>query len=163
MKIETDPVDQVLTQWRRERPDLDGSGLAVVLRVALLAGTFSDRLKEVLAPSELAPFEFDVLSALRRAEGSDSLTPTELCTSAQLTSGAMSHRLNQLEARKLIRRRAKPNDRRSVTVALTAKGRRLVDEVLGARMEDAKRSLGALSSKEQRELARLLRTLTSSI
>lgn len=158
-----DAVDQMLAQWQAQRPDLDSSGMAVVLRVLLLSGVFSERLKETLAPAGLAPWEFDVLSALRRAGGSGGLTPKELCKSAQLTSGAMTHRIDRLEERGLVRRRSSRTDRRSVFVALTARGRALVDGIVGARMADAAESLGALGREERQELARLLRTVSKGL
>ena len=158
-----DAVDDMLAQWREERPDLDPTGMAVVLRVGLLAGVFADRLKDILAPAGLAPWEYDVLSALRRSDPRRGLSPTELCRSAQLTSGAMTHRLDRLEERGLVRRRTAREDRRGVRVSLTSRGRRLVDGIVGARMADAAESLGALGRVETRELTRLLRRLSASL
>jgi len=158
-----DAVDDMLAQWREERPDLDPTGMAVVLRVGLLAGVFADRLKDILAPAGLAPWEYDVLSALRRSDPRRGLSPTELCRSAQLTSGAMTHRLDRLEERGLVRRRTARDDRRGVRVSLTPRGRRLVDGIVGARMADAAESLGALGRVETRELTRLLRRLSASL
>lgn len=154
---ERDDVDEMLVQWREQRPDLDSSGMAVVLRVLMLAGVFGERLKTTLAPSGLAPWEYDVLSALRREGRAGGLTPGELCESAQLTSGAMTHRLDRLEERGLVRRRAGKTDRRSVTVILSARGCSLVDSIVGSRMSDAAESLAAVSKKDRLELARLLR------
>lgn len=156
MKTERDTVDRMLAQWGRERPDLDSSGMAVVLRILLLAGLLSERLKDVLAPLDLAPFEFDVLSALRRA-GTRGVTPGELCESAQLTSGAMTHRLDRLQERGLVTRRPSRTDRRSFLVFLTGKGRALVDQAVAARMDDAAACIRALTKLEQRKLAQLLR------
>lgn len=162
MPRDRDAVDEMLDQWRRERPDLDSSGMGVVLRIQILAGIFADRLKETLAPSGLAPWEFDVLSALRRA-GPDGLSPTELCESAQLTSGAMTHRIDRLEEPGFVQRRAAEDDRRSIRVVLTSKGRAVVDEVIGARMADAYRSVAALGRKRRAELVRLLRAVSVSL
>jgi DNA-binding MarR family transcriptional regulator len=134
--------------------------MAVVLRVLMLSGVFSERLKATLAPAGLAPFEYDVLSALRRAGDGVGLTPKELCRAAQLTSGAMTHRLDRLEERRLVRRRTDRRDRRSLTVTLTARGRALVDGILGARMADASASLSGLSKAQRRALAELLRIVS---
>lgn len=154
-----DDVDAMLADWRAERPDLDPSAMAVVLRVLILSSHLSERLRAVLAPLDLAPWEFDVLSALRRAGRSGGRTPKELCHSAQLSSGAMTHRLDRLEERGWsIRKRAK-GDGRSVTVHLTPKGRALVDDAIKVRMEDAVESLGSLRASDQKSLARLLKLL----
>lgn len=157
-----DAVDGMLAQWRRERPDLDRSGMAVVLRILLLSGTFAERLKVILAPAGLAPWEYEVLSALRRV-GRTGLTPTELCRSTRLTSGAMTHRLDRLEERRLIRRRKRVEDRRSSVVLLTSRGRTLVEGLLAERMDDANACLKALGKAERRELARLLRLVGASL
>lgn len=154
-----DDVDEILAQWRRERPDLDPTGMGVVLRVLHLAGVFSSRLDDVLAPTALATFEYEVLAALRRADDGEGLTAKELCAAAQLTSGAMTHRLDRLEERGLVRRRPRPEDRRALAVTLTARGRRLVDSVLAARMEDAGDCVAGLSRKERLALNDLLRGL----
>jgi len=153
----------MLAQWRRQRPDLDSSGMAVVLRVVLLSGVLFDRLKAILGPVGLAPWEYDVLSAIRRAGNPSGVTPKELCRSAQLTSGAMTHRIDRLVARGLVRRQAGRADRRSVGVLLTARGRALVDRVIGDRMRDAIACLTPLRKKELAELTRLLRIVSRGI
>jgi DNA-binding MarR family transcriptional regulator len=158
---ESDTVDEMLAQWGRQRPDLDSSGMAVVLRVLLLSGVFAQRLKGVLAPAGLAPFEYDVLSALRRA--GRGVSPKELCRSAQLSSGAMTYRIDRLEERGLVRRRTDPQDRRGIAVELTSRGLALVEGILGARMADAAESLRPLTRREVRELARLLRIVSKSL
>jgi len=155
MDLPRDSVETMLQQWTVQRPDLELAGMAVVLRTLLVAGLLAERLKDILAPHDLAPWEFDVLSALRRSPGP--LSAGELAESAQLTSGGMTHRLDRLEEQGLVRRHSTPEDRRRVQVSLTPSGQELVDSVLGARMEDASRSLDALSPEERLQLARLLR------
>ena len=161
MAIKPDAVDGMLRQWKRQKPDLDSSGMAVVLRIMLLSGQFLDRLKDILEPAGLATWEYDVLSALRRAGPGVGVRPTELCKSAQLTSGAMTHRLDRLEERGLLRRESRTQDRRSIGVFLTPRGKKLVDSIVGARMVDAAECLGALKKKQRRELARLLRAVSA--
>jgi DNA-binding MarR family transcriptional regulator len=162
MPRQRDTVDEMLEQWARERPDLDTEAMGVVLRIQLLSGVFGDRLKQALRPMGVAPWEFDVLSALRRA-GKEGLSPSDLCDSGQLTSGAMTHRLNRLEEHGLIRREGARHDRRSVRVRMTAKGRALVDRVIGARMADAAEATAVLSRSKQTSLTRLLRTLCTGL
>jgi DNA-binding MarR family transcriptional regulator len=69
----------------------------------------------------------------------------------------MTNRIDRLETRGLVRRRPDRNDRRGVNVSLTVKGRRLIDKAIQHRLYSARESLSALSTAQQRELARLLR------
>jgi len=155
----TDVVDQMIRQWERERPDLDPSGLEVALRMPILADYLAAGLRACLASHGLAALEFDVLSALRRMGEPFCLSPTELCQAARLSSGAMTNRIDRLEQRKFVVRRADDSDRRSVAVALTARGRKVIDAAIATRMEQANAAVQSLQAKERRHLSRLLRTL----
>ncbi|MEZ5973653.1 MAG: MarR family transcriptional regulator [Planctomycetota bacterium] len=154
-----DRVDRMLAQWGRERPDLDPTALAIVLRILILGGTLAERLKSALAPLDLAPFEFDVLSALRRTGKRGGMSPGELCEAAQLTTGAMTHRLKRLEARGFVQRTVDPEDGRGRFVLLTQAGRKIADRAIEARMQEARDSIAHLSEPSQRELRALLRRL----
>lgn len=153
----------MLQDWRVQRPDLDAAAMGIVLRVLRTARELEDRLKAALEPHGLAPFEFDVLSALRRAGPDGARSAGELCRAAQLTSGAMTHRLDQLEERGFVLRREGAGDRRRVTVALTPAGRAAIDAAIVARMADAAACVADLPRGDRRELERLLRALGASM
>ena len=76
-----------------------------------------------------------------------------------LTSSGTTKRLDRLEQAGLIRRDPDPDDRRGTLITLTAAGRRLIDSVTEAHLENERRLLDALSDSEQRRLADLLRKL----
>jgi DNA-binding MarR family transcriptional regulator len=157
-----DHVDRVLAQWTRERPDLDTAPLAVVARVGRLARYFDLGLERVFAEHGVRRDTWDVLASLRRAGAPFRLSPTDLYRGLMRTSGAITNRLRRLERAGLIRRVLDPADGRSILVELTAEGRRLVDEVAPAHLENERRMLAALSPQEQRTLAELLRKLLAS-
>ena len=157
--MQKDVVDRVLKRWRDERPDLDPSPIAVVGRILLLAGAFERRANDALAAHELALSGFDVLAALRRAGSPYSLTPTELLSCVLLTSGAMTNRIDRLEAKGLVVRMPDLDDRRSMRVGLTPKGLRLVDEAVPVRFEEARAALETLTRQEEVLLGALLRKL----
>ena len=69
----------------------------------------------------------------------------------------MTARIDGLEARGLVRRRASKIDRRSVLVRLTSRGVTLVDEAIRTRWDDANDALSALSPASRRQLTVLLR------
>ena len=79
-----------------------------------------------------------------------------------LSSGAMTNRLDRLEEMGLVRRLPDPNDRRGRLVALTTRGRELVDEAVVAHVANEERLLSGLSGPERTDLADLLRKLLLS-
>lgn len=158
-ETERDVVDQLLRDWRRERPELDASAMAVVGRILHLGRLLEAGAGERLREAGIHYSDLDVLATLRRSGAPYRLTPTVLRKSVLLTSGAMTACLNRLEARGLIVRSAEDADRRSLSAALTAKGVRLIDKAIVARFEQADEAVAALTAAERAELARLLRKL----
>ena len=62
-----DEVDRIVSAWGRERPDLDLEPLQVFSRVSRLARLLEIARRKAFAAQSLEGWEFDVLSALRRA------------------------------------------------------------------------------------------------
>ncbi len=69
----------------------------------------------------------------------------------------MTNRIDRLETRGFVRRKADKDDRRSVIVCLTAAGRRAIDKAIQYRLEAARDSVRSLTAAQRRELAELLR------
>jgi DNA-binding MarR family transcriptional regulator len=156
---DTDGVDVILQQWRRERPDLDTSPIGVIGRISRLAREIERRLEPVYAACGLEPGWYDVLATLRRAGPPYRLRPTDFASSLMLTSSGTTKRLDRLEAAGHIARAPDPTDRRGVLITLTPQGRRLVDRATVRHMANEQRILSGLTSAEQRQLADLLRKL----
>lgn len=154
-----DPVDRLLAQWGRERPDLDVSPMGVVGRISRLARRIDLAQRATFARYELDPAGFDVLATLRRTGEPYALTPGALMRSAMVTSGAITQRLDRLEERDLVTRGPHPEDGRGVLVTLTAAGRELVDRVLPDHLATEQRLLAGLSATDRADLARLLRAM----
>lgn len=152
-----DGVDLMLRQWLLERPDLDTSALAVIVRVLMLHKTFLKMATSALSEVGLELWEYDVLSALRRQGAPFELAATELAKTTSLSSGAMTNRIDRLAAKKLVRRERDPTDRRGVIVVLTGKGVRVIDKAIQLRLEAADKGIQGLSKKERAALASLLR------
>ena len=160
--MERDLFDGILEQWAREKPDADTSGVIVVGRILLLAKYLQHSASERLAELDLDLSAFEVLAALWRQGPPYHLSPTELCRAAFLSSGAMTNRLDRLEASSLVARRPDPDDRRGLIIELTTQGKALVDQAVSTRLEEAKEVLAPLSETECEELTRLLRKLLAS-
>jgi DNA-binding MarR family transcriptional regulator len=158
-----DPVDLILEQWARERPDLDASPMAVVGRIQRLGRELERALVRVFARFDLGQGEFDVLATLRRAGEPYRLTPGALLESMMVTSGAVTKRVDRLEHAGLVARAPDPADRRGVLVGLTSEGLELVDRVVEAHVENEQNLLAGLTDAERERLARLLRKLGESV
>jgi len=157
--MKTDAVDEILEQWADERPELDTASLGVVIRIMSLYKTFLKQATNALLPLDLELFEYDVLSALRRQGKPYSLPATGLAKETDLSSGAMTNRVDRLEARGLVRRRPDETDRRGVIVSLSLQGKRIIDQAIQLRLDAADKSLRSLAATERKQLGALLRKL----
>ena len=154
-----DEVDEVMTAWHRERPDLATSPMAVWSRIHRLAALLDAERKRCFAEHGLEIWEFDVLAALRRAGRPYRLSPGQLLQQTHVTSGTMTNRVDRLRARGLVTRHADPSDGRAALIGLTAEGRRAVDEALGALVELEESLLVGWDPHERDTLAAMLRRL----
>lgn len=156
-------MDEIAAQWRRERPDLDFTPLALVGRLLRVTHLLDGELREGVAPHGLQPGWFDLLVALRRAGSPYELNPTELMRSTLLSSGGMTKRLDRLEEAGLVERRPDPDDRRGTLVRLTRRGRTVIDRALEAHLANEERLLRSLSGDDRRALDGVLRKLLSEL
>lgn len=154
-----DEVDDIVSAWHRERPDLEVDVMQVLSRVSRLASRHATTRDATFASHGLGAFEFDVLAALRRAGEPYQLTPGELSRSTHVTSGTMTHRITRLVERELVTRDSHPSDGRAAIVALTPAGRALVDAALSDLLVCEEHLLAELSRSQREQLAGLLRTL----
>ncbi|MEU4248188.1 MarR family transcriptional regulator [Amycolatopsis sp. NPDC026612] len=158
-----DHVDRVLEQWHAERPDLDVSPMGVIGRLTRLSAVVDGELRRTFARHGLDRATFDVLATLRRSGPPYRLTPTELMRSAMVTSGAITQRLDKMEARGLVERTPNEADGRGVRVQLTEAGGELIDRALPDHVETEHRILAALDDGAREELAATLRMLLESL
>ncbi|MFI2423344.1 MarR family winged helix-turn-helix transcriptional regulator [Streptomyces sp. NPDC018955] len=154
-----DPVDAIVEQWARVRPDLDTAGMEVFGRVFRLARAMGDRMEKEYAAYGISRGEFDVLATLRRSGEPYTLSPRQLSATLMLTTGGMTGRLDKLERAGLLRRSPDPRDRRGLQVTLTEAGLRLIDAAVGAGLAVQTEALSALGGERAGELAGLLREL----
>lgn len=151
-----DHLDLVLAQWARERPDLDVGPMGLIGRVLRLSRHLMREMEATLAGHGLNFASFDVLATLRRAGPPFALSPQDLLGTMMITSGTMTHRVDQLEKAGLVRRRPNPEDRRSVFITLTPAGMGRVDAVLAAHVATQARLVAGLDAGQRAVLSPLL-------
>lgn len=161
--VERDRIDELVSQWTRERPDIDASVMATVGRLLAVGLLVARRLDGFAAEHGLDRGQGDVLFALRRSGKPYRLSPSQLADSLLVTSGTMTNRLDRLEERGLIERLPNPSDRRGLDVRLTARGTRLADDLVGGHVENEKQMLAPLSAREREQLERITRKLLAHL
>ena len=128
-QTERDHIDRFLEEFKEEFPaevDLEVEG--IVDRIGGINRRLLRALDETLAEYGLSNAAYKVLSTLRWAGAPYRRSAGELAKMSDLSSGAMTSRLDQLEKAGLVRRLRDPEDRRGVLVEPTDEGQ----EALGA-------------------------------
>src|SRR5690606_32804451 len=118
MTITPDRVARIMSAWRRERPDLDTNPQGIIGRLHRLGDALTRELVPVYNSHGLGEGDFDVLATLRRTGAPFELQPSELALHTMVTSGAMTKRIDRLEAAGLVTRRPSGTDGRARVVAL---------------------------------------------
>ena len=116
--------------------------------------------REAFSRSDLESWEFDVLSALRRAGAPYQLSPKSLLQQTLVSSGTMTNRIDRLVARDLVERRTDPNDGRGILVVMTPKGQTRVDSAISTLLVAESELLSRLPPADRERLAALLRKLS---
>ncbi len=162
-ELPQDLIDQLITDWRQQRPDLDCQSMGVTGRLIHLGALLRASATEAIAPYDLAYTDFDILATLRRQGEPYCVTPTVLMDAILLTSGAMTAALRRLEARGLIERGADTTDGRVKTVSLSKAGVTMIEQAIAVRFAEASLATKGLSEDEAQTLQDLLRKLISSL
>ena len=157
MKLDT--VDKILAQWQRERPDLDASPMGLLGRMARLAKHLDRSIQATVSEFGLNPGEFDVLATLRRSGSPYQLSPTDLFNALMVSSGTMTHRIDQLERAEWVKRIPDPGDRRGTLIVLTDNGLKLIEQMVEAHVANGHNILSVLKESEHELLMPLLRKL----
>ncbi len=157
-----DEVDRLVEAWRRELPDLDVEPLHILSRLTRLARHLDLARRATFAELALEGWEFDVISALRRAGEPYELSPGALVAQTLSTSGTMTNRIDRLTDRALVERRPDPHDRRGVRVRLTRAGASRADEAICALVERERAFLAHLPPAKRTALTGLLADLLAT-
>ena len=155
---ERDHIDRFLEEISADLPtDLDLSVEGIVDRIGGIQRRIKWMHDETLEQLGLTLSDWHVLTALRWAGKPNRRKAGELARRADLTSGAMTSRLDALEAEGLVRRLRDPEDRRSVLVELTEKGRKRHEQAMGVQAKKEILLAEALTGREKEHLNALLR------
>lgn len=132
------------------------------LPLMLVNKLFSERKEKIFSTRyNLSSSEFDVLMALLCHN--EPMTPTNLYESMIFSSGGMTKLLKKLEEKKLIERIPSQKDKRSLLVALSRRGKKLVTDAFGDVVKINMEVLSKLEENEQATLENLLKKLLTEL
>jgi DNA-binding MarR family transcriptional regulator len=157
--VEKDHVDKFLERFGAELPLDDLVVEGIVDRIGGLNRRLNREMDDTLKDFGLNRGEWKVLGALWRLGEPHRLTPGELARIEELSTGAMTNRLDRLEEDGLVRRLPDPEDRRAIQVELTDKGRKTWEKAVAAQARKEAVVAAALDEREQEQLTKLLRKL----
>lgn len=160
MSDDSDLTDRIAADWRRERPDLDLTSVAVVGRLAFLAENVIGPVGErAVWQHGVSKAEFDVLATLRRFGTPYALSPSVLSAELMTSRAGMTKRIDRLEAAGLVNRSLDAEDRRSFRITLTEEGRRVADAALTELTRAFDQLVAGLDDAEHTGLDHALRAL----
>ena len=156
---ERDHVDVFLEIFGEHLPVKDLVVEGIVDRIGGLSRRFNREMDKTLEDFGLNSGESKVLGILWRAGEPHLASPGVLAKFAELSTGAMTNRLDRLEQAGLVRRLPDPDDRRAVQVELTEKGKRTWEKAVAAQAKKEAVVASALTDREKEQLTKLLRKL----
>jgi len=154
-----DHVDRFLETVNLAFPDIDLEVEGIVDRIGGIGRRLNRALDGTLAEFGLDMTEYKVLSVLSQAGEPYRSTPGRLSERMDLSSGAITNRLDRMEEAGLIQRLADPGDRRKVVVELTSRGQETYRNAVVVQAQKEALFAAALSGREKAQLNGLLRQL----
>jgi DNA-binding MarR family transcriptional regulator len=148
-------VRLALATW----PQIDPAVEAIVTQIHDVNSLIGSEMRESLGHVGLTIEEFKVLMALQpgpRTHGS-------LCRQLEVSTGAMTNRLDKLEREDLVSRAPDPRDRRGVLLSLTPAGGERLDAYIDHGAQRERKLLGGLTATDKRRLNDLLAKLLQSL
>ena len=118
-----------------------------------------DRFLEGMAPYQLKPVDFSVLSLVAHNPG---ITSRQLCATLGILPPNLVGMVNQLQQRELVARKPHPTDGRAMGLHLTPAGQKLVREAEKTAASIEADVAARLSAAEQRMLIALLKKVYKS-
>jgi DNA-binding MarR family transcriptional regulator len=153
---EQDHIDRWLEEIRNQLPMLDLRVEGIVDRIGGINRRIKRMLDETLEEHGLSSGEWHALGRLSRSPGGRR-TAGDLAKRAELSSAAMTNRLDRLEKAGLVRRHPDEHDRRTVQIEVTDAGRKLYERTVDAQAAKEAIVAEALTPKQQDQLNDLLR------
>jgi DNA-binding MarR family transcriptional regulator len=150
-----DPIAEARRHWDERWPG--GATMAAATSIMRAQQIVLARVDEALKPWSLTFARYELLVLLTFSK--EGILPLgKMGDRLMLHQASVTNLVDRLEQQGYVRRVPHPTDRRTTLAQLTAEGRAIVDDATKA-VVDASLGVAELSSKDQRDLDRILRKL----
>lgn len=136
-------------------PQADMPAMEVFSALLETSAEILSAVNSALSRKGITQARFRLLVQLRRA-GPAGLHPMDLAGALGVERATVTGLVDGIEEAGLARRVPCPEDRRSIMVALTPEGLRLIDSIAPQRLAKVAGLMGGLTSAKKKELVRLL-------
>jgi DNA-binding MarR family transcriptional regulator len=148
-------VRLALATW----PQIDPAVEAILVQLHDAERILLAQMRESLAHVGLTMEEFKVVMSLAAGP----MTHGALCRELEVSTGAMTNRLDKLEREDVVSRAPDPSDRRGVLLSLTEHGRERLDAYADRGAHRERTLLQGLTATDKRRLNDLLAKLLASL
>jgi DNA-binding MarR family transcriptional regulator len=155
-------ADQALRDLSEQYPQCDPSAVQTMLALLRLGAELEDATDEHFARYKLSRGRFVVLIMLHVSPGGE-MCCSDIAESVGVSRATMTGLLDGLERDGLIRRVDHPEDRRRITISLTANGRKLLDGILPDHFRRVANVMGSLGKEDRKKLVELLNKVRSAL
>ena len=152
----TDRVSRIEKDWKKLVPRGDTESVGVATRCRLLTEHFFQASQNSLANFDLVTYEWEVLAMLLRRGAPHQASAGVIARETGRSSASITHRLDKLGERGLVKRVTSKEDGRLVMAQLTAKGKKLAQKAVRPRLGAASDIVGNLKKSERKQLNALL-------
>jgi len=156
------PTTEVLSKFAQRYPQADISAISTFLYLLRVATDLSVSLDECLSRHGLLQGRWWVLILLMR-EDSRTSTPSALSEKAGVARATMTGLLDGLERDGLVTRIFDPNDRRRVSIQLTAMGQAKLDTVMPDYYRRLSLCMAGVSEPARTQLRQILQIINAGM
>ncbi len=150
------PDDKTLREFAERYQDMDPLAVKACIALARTASDLLTGFEAMLSRHGLSQGRFLALIVMNR-NPEEAIGPSELAAKVGVTRATMTGLLDGLHADELIVRQVHTDDRRRVSVRLTAKGLDVLERVLPDYYRRTSKVMGSLTSDERVQLLSLLK------
>ncbi|MGJ4747695.1 MarR family winged helix-turn-helix transcriptional regulator [Leptospira sp. SA-E8] len=116
---------------------------------SISASKFAKRIE----PLDITPSHSGILRLLAHMDG---LSQRELCEKLSILPSRLVLLIDQMEEKDLVVRDPDPNDRRSYSLSLTTKGKKIMGQLSGLAKEHNEEMCSGLNQEDRKNLAKIL-------